>query len=151
MAQGFVHQDLSRACFAQTTDALPRVVLIGRLALYGPEAARLHEGLIPVTVRWLDLATRTSHIHVRISRPNLSGAPTSDLGEFMKKNYQKDVYLCCLLLNILCNSGSWLHRSQRSGIGFSRPDSVAGGCRSRIDLLQKAAGGGSGWLVAVSV
>ena len=42
-AQGFVHHDLSRACMAQTTDAVPRVLLIGRLALYGPGAARLHE------------------------------------------------------------------------------------------------------------
>jgi superfamily II DNA or RNA helicase len=58
MSQGFVHHDLSRACFAQTTDAVPRVLLIGRLALYGPEAARLHEELIPVTARWVDPATR---------------------------------------------------------------------------------------------
>ena len=35
-AQGFVHHDLSRACLAQTTDAIPRVVLLGRLCLYGP-------------------------------------------------------------------------------------------------------------------
>ena len=30
-AQGFVHHDLSRACFAQATDSIPRVVLLGRL------------------------------------------------------------------------------------------------------------------------
>ena len=53
-AQGFVHHDLSRACLAQTTDAIPRVVLLGRLCLYGPGAARLHEELIPVTARWTD-------------------------------------------------------------------------------------------------
>jgi hypothetical protein len=53
-AQGFVHHDLSRACLAQTSDAIPRVLLIGRLALYGPGAARLHEELIPVTARWVD-------------------------------------------------------------------------------------------------
>lgn len=35
-AQGFLLHDLSRACLAQTTDALPRVVLLGRLCLYGP-------------------------------------------------------------------------------------------------------------------
>ena len=46
-AQGFVHHDLSRACLAQTTDAIPRVVLLGRLCLYGPGAARLHEELVP--------------------------------------------------------------------------------------------------------
>ena len=53
-AQGFVHHDLSRACLAQTTDAIPRVVLLGRLCLYGPGAARLHEELIPITARWTD-------------------------------------------------------------------------------------------------
>lgn len=54
IAQGFVHNDLSRACLAQTSDAIPRVVLLGRLCLYGPGAARLHEELVPVTARWND-------------------------------------------------------------------------------------------------
>jgi hypothetical protein len=54
ISQGFVHHDLSRACLAQTTDAIPRVILLGRLCLYGPGAARLHEELIPVTARWTD-------------------------------------------------------------------------------------------------
>jgi ERCC4-related helicase len=53
-AQGFVHHDLSRACLAQTTDAIPRVILLGRLCLYGPGAARLHEELVPVAARWTD-------------------------------------------------------------------------------------------------
>jgi len=57
-AQGFVHHDLSRACFAQATDSIPRVVLLGRLALYGEGAARLHEELIPVTARWSDPSIR---------------------------------------------------------------------------------------------
>jgi superfamily II DNA or RNA helicase len=62
MAQGFVHHDLSRACMAQTTDAVPRVLLIGRLALYGPGAARLHEELIPVTARWVDPQIRKGQL-----------------------------------------------------------------------------------------
>jgi superfamily II DNA or RNA helicase len=41
IAQGFVHHDLSRACLAQTTDAIPRAILLGRLSLYGPGAALL--------------------------------------------------------------------------------------------------------------
>jgi hypothetical protein len=52
VSQGFVHHDLSRACLSQTNDAVPRVILLGRLALYGPGAARLHEEIIPVTARW---------------------------------------------------------------------------------------------------
>lgn len=57
-AQGFVHHDLSRACFAQCTDSIPRVALIGRLCLYGEGAARLHEELIHVTARWVDPRNR---------------------------------------------------------------------------------------------
>lgn len=54
VAQGFVFHDLSRACLAQTSDAIPRIVLLGRLCLYGAGAARLHEELVPVTARWID-------------------------------------------------------------------------------------------------
>jgi len=60
LSQGFVHDDLSRACLAQTRDAIPRVLLLGRLAPYGPGAARLHEEVIPVTARWIDPAIRKS-------------------------------------------------------------------------------------------
>jgi SNF2 family DNA or RNA helicase len=61
-AQGFVYHDLSRACLAQTSDAIARVILVGRLALYGSNAARLHEQLIPVTARWIDPAVRKDHL-----------------------------------------------------------------------------------------
>jgi hypothetical protein len=58
VAQGFVHHDLSRACFAQSDDAVPRVILLGRLCLYGDGAARLHEQLVPVTATWRELDLR---------------------------------------------------------------------------------------------
>ena len=61
-AQGFVHHDLSRACFAQATDSIPRVILLGRLCLYGIGAARLHEELIPVTARWTDPSIRKGEL-----------------------------------------------------------------------------------------
>jgi hypothetical protein len=57
-AQGLVHHDMSRACLAQSADAVPRVVLLGRLCLYGPNAARLHEELVPITARWTDPKVR---------------------------------------------------------------------------------------------
>lgn len=57
-AQGFIHHDLSRACLAQSRDAIPRVILLGRLCLYGPHAARLHEELLAVTARWLEPSQR---------------------------------------------------------------------------------------------
>ena len=53
-SQGFIHHDLSRACLAQTKDSIPRVVLLGRLSLYGQQAERLHEELVPVTAHWYD-------------------------------------------------------------------------------------------------
>jgi hypothetical protein len=52
LAQGFVYHDLSRACLTQSEDGIARVVLLGRLALYGGGAVRLHEELVTVTARW---------------------------------------------------------------------------------------------------
>ena len=60
ISQGFVFDDLSRACLTQTKDDVPRVILLGRLALYGPNAARLHEQLVPVTAKWVDPDIRKS-------------------------------------------------------------------------------------------
>ncbi len=51
-AQGFVHDDLSRVCVGQTKDPIPRVVLLGRLSLYGDGAARLHDEILTVAARW---------------------------------------------------------------------------------------------------
>lgn len=62
MAQGFVHQDLSRACLAQSTDAIPRVVLLGRLSLYGKRAIRLHEEILTVTARWVEPSARRASL-----------------------------------------------------------------------------------------
>src|SRR5262249_508234 len=58
LAQGFVHDDLSRACFIMTEDPKPRVILLGRLSLHGERAARLHDEIVPVTARWTDPETR---------------------------------------------------------------------------------------------
>ena len=52
LAQGFVHDDLSRALLGQSTDAIPRVVLLGRLSLYGAGAVRLHQEILTVTAQW---------------------------------------------------------------------------------------------------
>jgi superfamily II DNA or RNA helicase len=53
-AQGFVHHDLSRACLAQSQDSVPRIVLLGRICLYGTRGVRLHEELVQVSARWID-------------------------------------------------------------------------------------------------
>ncbi|MBI4703442.1 MAG: helicase [Deltaproteobacteria bacterium] len=58
LAQGFVYDDLSRACVGQTRDAIPRVVLLGRISLYGSGAARLHDEVVAVAARWIAPETR---------------------------------------------------------------------------------------------
>ena len=58
-AQGFIHHDLSRACLVQAADSIPRVILLGRLCLFGRRAERLHEMLIPVAARWTEPSRRT--------------------------------------------------------------------------------------------
>jgi superfamily II DNA or RNA helicase len=54
LSQGFVHHDLSRVCVARTSAAVPRVLLLGRLSLYGAGAARLHDEIVTVAARWSD-------------------------------------------------------------------------------------------------
>jgi hypothetical protein len=53
LSQGF-QAGLSRACVVFGPGAQPRVVLIGRLALYGPGAARLHEEMLTVSAAWTE-------------------------------------------------------------------------------------------------
>jgi hypothetical protein len=52
LSQGFMYNDLSRACLVQTKGSLPLVYLIGRLCLYGHQATRLHEDVIAVCSEW---------------------------------------------------------------------------------------------------
>jgi hypothetical protein len=51
LSQGFQH-GLSRISVIEGPGAQPRVVLMGRLAVYGAGAARLHEEIIEVTAIW---------------------------------------------------------------------------------------------------
>jgi hypothetical protein len=57
-SQGFGLHDLSRACIGVTTDPVPRVILLGRLSLYGDRAARLHDEILAVAARWTDADVR---------------------------------------------------------------------------------------------
>jgi hypothetical protein len=59
---GFIYHDLSRACLAQASDSIARVILLGRLSLYGQGAERLHEELVPITARWIEPSQRTAKL-----------------------------------------------------------------------------------------
>jgi Superfamily II DNA/RNA helicases, SNF2 family len=58
LTQGFA-SGLARATVVIGPGAQPRVVLIGRLALYGPGARRLHEEIILVTAAWTEVGRGT--------------------------------------------------------------------------------------------
>ncbi len=45
LSQGFLHDDLARACAILSPGAVPKVILVGRLSLHGDGAARLHDEL----------------------------------------------------------------------------------------------------------
>jgi superfamily II DNA or RNA helicase/DNA-binding transcriptional regulator YiaG len=57
-SQGFIHHDLSRACLAHARDSIPRVMLLGRLSLYGKGAERLHEEVVALAARWVEPSQR---------------------------------------------------------------------------------------------
>jgi ERCC4-related helicase len=52
-SQGF-QSNIGRITAIVSSGAQPRVVLLGRLCLFGPGARRLHEEVIPVTAAWRD-------------------------------------------------------------------------------------------------
>jgi len=54
LAQGFLHHELTRACVVLTDDAIPKVLVLGRLSLYGKQASRLHEEIITIAAEWSD-------------------------------------------------------------------------------------------------
>lgn len=53
VSQGF-RTNVGRITAIVSSGAQPRVVLLGRLSLFGPGARRLHEEIIPVTAAWHD-------------------------------------------------------------------------------------------------
>ena len=53
LSQGF-QSKLSRLSVIEGPGAQPRIVLMGRLAVYGAGAARLHEEIIPITAIWTE-------------------------------------------------------------------------------------------------
>ncbi|BAY63638.1 SNF2-related helicase [Calothrix brevissima NIES-22] len=58
LAQGFLHDELTRACVCLTNDPMPKVIALGRLALYGERASRLHDQVIAVAAEWSDPSSR---------------------------------------------------------------------------------------------
>jgi superfamily II DNA or RNA helicase len=93
LSQGFVHHDLSRACLAQSADAIPRVVLLGRLSLYGAGAVRLHEEVLTVTARWHEPAGRRDKLtpYAREAEDKTLGLLETALQPDSQRKVSKDV------------------------------------------------------------
>jgi len=51
LARGFADR-VNRVAAVYGPGSQPRLVLLGRVSLYGPDGRRLHEEVIPVTARW---------------------------------------------------------------------------------------------------
>ena len=62
LAQGFVHDELRRACVILTDESSPRVVLLGRLSLYGDGAVRLHDEVVATAAEWVPPETRRGRL-----------------------------------------------------------------------------------------
>ena len=58
LSQGFLHDELTRACVCRTDDPIPRVIILGRLSLYGDRATRLHDEIVAVAAEWIDPESR---------------------------------------------------------------------------------------------
>jgi len=58
LAQGFLYHELTKACVCLTSDPIPKVVVLGRLSLYGNRATRLHDEIIAVAAEWIEPAAR---------------------------------------------------------------------------------------------
>ncbi|MEB3310268.1 MAG: DISARM system SNF2-like helicase DrmD [Snowella sp.] len=58
LSQGFLYHELTRSCVCLTDDPVPKVVILGRLSLYGDRAARLHDEVIAIAAEWLDPTAR---------------------------------------------------------------------------------------------
>ena len=58
LSQGFLHHELTRACVCLTDDPIPKVIVLGRLSLYGERASRLHDEVVAVAAQWLNPEAR---------------------------------------------------------------------------------------------
>jgi SNF2 family DNA or RNA helicase len=63
-SQGFVHHDIHRVCIVLTDDPVARVLLLGRLSLYGDRAARLHDQVLAVAAHWVDASARRAPLEL---------------------------------------------------------------------------------------
>jgi hypothetical protein len=97
-SQGFTHHELSRACVCLTDRAVPQVLILGRLSIYGDLATRLHDEIVVVAADWLspeargkgklrplsetEKATALELVETSLANPRLRDVPPKLLAQF---------------------------------------------------------------------
>jgi SNF2 family DNA or RNA helicase len=97
-SQGFTHHELSRACVCLTDRAVPQVLILGRLSIYGDRATRLHDEIVVVAADWLspeargkgklrplsetEKATALELVETSLANPRLRDVPPKLLAQF---------------------------------------------------------------------
>lgn len=96
-SQGFVHNDLSRVCVVLTDDPVARVILLGRLSLYGDRASRLHDQVMAVAAQRVDASARKAPLGTGAvlmpgerSEPGLDASLTAESLEILEKSLAAD-------------------------------------------------------------
>ena len=74
-SQGFLHDELTRACVLRSDNPEPKLLVLGRLSLYGPRAARLHDEVLAVAAEWIDPDLR--------ARKKLTALPRGERDEIL--------------------------------------------------------------------
>ena len=108
LAQGFVHHELTRAAVCRTDDPVPKVIILGRLSLYGAHAARLHDEVLAIAAEWVDPDLRgkggkrlaplpeagkkdaLAELEAALVTPHLQAAPAA-VGERLRAHAEADV------------------------------------------------------------
>lgn len=101
LSQGFLYDELTRACVCYTRETIPKVIALGRLSLYGDRASRLHDEIVAVAADWSDPALRGKsklrpltetgkkdvlrELEDSLATPSLCNVPQSQQDQF--KNY----------------------------------------------------------------
>lgn len=147
VSQGF-QSGLNRATAILTSGGQPRVVLIGRLALYGPGAARLHEEIIPVTANWTDAAARSLRVYGRAgeetSLAELNAAlksavmPAPEVVQRLLSNAQRDISELRPTLEQRAEAASGKAKADLAGIAKQEAASLEGLLIAQRDALRKA-------------
>jgi SNF2 family DNA or RNA helicase len=98
LSQGFLYDELTRACVCLTDTAIPRVIMLGRLSLYGQGASRLHDEVVPVVARWRDpegrdglqpLGDRTVREVLQVLEDSLANPRLREVPEAAKQRLQQ--------------------------------------------------------------